>query len=57
MKTFPRLFIAACIAALATSASAAEGKTFRAGAAQVDITPTTFPVINSGGFLERQSKL
>ena len=36
-------------------ATAAESKTFRAGAAQVDITPTTFPVINSGGFLERMA--
>lgn len=53
MRAFPRVLIAVWIAALAASVSAAEGRIFRAGAAQVDITPTTFPVINSGGFLER----
>ena len=46
------LVFASCLAGVA-SVSAAEAKPFRAGAAQVDITPTTFPVINSGGFLER----
>ena len=53
MKTFCLPFIAAWLAAIAATGPAAEVKLFRAGAAQVDITPTTFPVINSGGFLER----
>ena len=42
---------------LAAASSSAEdgnqGKEFRAGAAAVDITPTTLPAIVSGGFLER----
>jgi hypothetical protein len=38
---------------LAARGVAADAKTFRAGAAQVDVTPTTFPVVVSGGFTER----
>lgn len=34
---------------------AAGSETFRAGAAAVDITPVTFPVIVNGGFLERKA--
>ena len=30
-----------------------DAKIFRAGAAEVDVTPTTFPVIVSGGFTQR----
>jgi len=45
--------IAWSVACCAAHAAADEQPTFRAGAAQVDITPTTFPVIVSGGFLER----
>ncbi len=37
------------------TAQAAKKPVFRAGAAAVDITPTEFPVIVSGGFLERKS--
>ena len=48
----------ASIAALASTASCARSrhasKPLLAGAAAVDITPETLPVINSGGFLERQ---
>lgn len=56
MKSFRLLLIlTSCLASVA-SASAAEAQTFRAGAAQVDITPTRFPVINSGGFLERMAE-
>jgi len=53
MKTIRLVLVAACLAGLAAEMSAAETRLFRAGAAQVDITPTAFPVINSGGFLER----
>lgn len=31
-----------------------DAKIFRAGAAEVDVTPTTFPVIVSGGFTHAQ---
>jgi len=57
--TCPAMLAAAvCLAAAAAvsaAESAAESQVFRAGAAQVDITPTAFPVINSGGFLERMA--
>lgn len=53
MRSVPGFMLAACLASLATAACAGEEKTFRAGAAQVDITPVEFPVINSGGFIER----
>lgn len=53
MRILPCFLLAPWFAALATGVSAADGKTFRAGAVQVDVTPTSFPVINSGGFLER----
>lgn len=55
MKTVRLLLVVIGLAGLAAGAAAAETKLFRAGAAQVDITPTEFPVINSGGFLERQA--
>ncbi len=41
------------VALAATPADGSEG--FRAGAAAVDITPTEFPVIVNGGFLERRA--
>jgi len=37
------------------TAQGAERKTFRAGAAVADITPDHLPIVNSGGFLERQA--
>ena len=43
MKTFRLLLILASCLAISAAATAAESKTFRAGAAQVDITPTSFP--------------
>lgn len=55
MKPFRLLLILTACLAFSTAATAAESKTFRAGAAQVDITPTVFPVVNSGGFLERMA--
>ena len=48
----------ACPAARAEDSSAsrrAPGKGLRAGAYAIDITPTKFPVIVSGGFLERKA--
>ena len=36
--------------------SESPGKEFRAGAAAVEITPTTLPVIVSGGFLQRTAR-
>ncbi len=39
--------------ALAAPAKATGKKAFRAGAANVDVSPQKFPVISSGGFLER----
>ena len=53
MKSVRLWLVGACLAGLAAEVFAGEAKQFRAGAAQVDITPTEFPVINSGGFLER----
>lgn len=55
MKTVRFLLTVVCLVAAAAEGDAAETRSFRAGAAQVDITPTEFPVINSGGFLERQA--
>ncbi|BDC49285.1 hypothetical protein F183_A16010 [Bryobacterales bacterium F-183] len=49
------LRIAAILLALTAVASAA-AKTIRAGAAQVNINPTSFPVIINCGFLERTGK-
>jgi hypothetical protein len=48
------LFAAISFGSLVPSLAAAEAaKVFRAGAAVVDITPTNFPVIVNGGFLEK----
>jgi hypothetical protein len=55
MKTVRFLLAVVCLVAAAAEGAAAEARSFRAGAAQVDITPTEFPIINSGGFLERQA--
>jgi hypothetical protein len=55
MKALRLLLILTSCSVFSPLALAAESKIFRAGAAQVDITPTTFPVINSGGFLERMA--
>lgn len=41
------------VAFASLSWAAEDGQTFRAGAAAVEITPTTLPVVVSGGFLER----
>ncbi len=41
--------------ALIDSASAAEGKVFRAGASVVDITPTNYPVLVNAMFTERSA--
>lgn len=56
MKTVRLLLAVVCLAGFAARVPAAETRLFRAGAAQVDITPAEFPVINSGGFLERQAE-
>jgi putative membrane-bound dehydrogenase-like protein len=52
MSRFP-LFIGALLLALCAPSVSAQD--FRAGAAAVDITPTEFPVIVNGGFLEKQA--
>ena len=56
MKTVRLLLAVVCLAGFAARVPAAETRLFRAGAARVDITPAEFPVINSGGFLERQAE-
>jgi len=48
------LLLAVLLAAMQADANA-NGHVFRAGAAAVDISPTTFPVIVSGMFLEREA--
>jgi hypothetical protein len=48
------LFLAVLIATTQEEASA-NSRVFRAGAAAVDVSPTTFPVIVSGMFLEREA--
>lgn len=50
-----RLVLAVVVAiagAIHSRCAAADGKVFRAGAAAVDVSPTKFPVIVNGGFLE-----
>jgi len=42
--------------AIAGDAAPAEGKRFRAGTAQVDVTPQKFPVLVCGGFLSRSAE-
>lgn len=43
--TFAALAVASCLSAF--------GQEFRAGSSAVDITPTTFPIVSNGGFLEK----
>src|SRR5438093_1588619 len=48
-----RAFTTLAVLLLTPLAAPADGKAFRAGAAAVDVTPTTFPVIVNGMFDER----
>ena len=53
----PQLVLALSLIAglMATPSLSAAEKTFRAGAAKIDITPSTFPVIVNGGILEKSA--
>ncbi|MHC4402162.1 MAG: LamG domain-containing protein [Planctomycetota bacterium] len=51
-QTLVACLLVSLVAAFSNTSFAAE-KAFRAGAAAVDVTPTEFPVIVSGSFLER----
>ncbi len=51
-----RIILALLLALLSVSARAADGpKIFRAGAATVDVSPTVFPVLVNGAFLEAKA--
>ncbi|WP_165073194.1 LamG domain-containing protein [Paludisphaera rhizosphaerae] len=50
--TIRRLLTLATILVTAATASAGEAVAFRAGATVVDVSPTAFPVIVNGGFLQ-----
>ncbi|HEY6169276.1 MAG TPA: LamG-like jellyroll fold domain-containing protein [Verrucomicrobiae bacterium] len=52
---FRALLAAGALLAMGTADVSAASKPFRAGAGAVDITPTNFPVIVNGGFLEKQA--
>ncbi|MBI3881446.1 MAG: c-type cytochrome [Verrucomicrobia bacterium] len=54
-KSRALLVFVALLALTVANVEAAAAKPIRAGAVSIDITPTSFPVIVNGGFLEKQA--